>query len=118
MNVVLVFLGGGLGATARWYFTSGISSEGFPFGTLAVNLIGCLLIGLIGAVVLDQPKTGLLLVTGFLGGFTTFSSFGLDAFGLLQLGEYKKFLSYVVLSNLGGVLLVVLGYKIASSFIG
>jgi CrcB protein len=118
MNLVLVFVGGGLGAAARWYISSEVSSIGFPYATLTVNLLGCLLIGFASAFLVTQPKYSLVLITGFLGGFTTFSSFGLDAFGLLQLAEYKKFFGYIFLSNVLGILLVILGYKLASFFVG
>lgn len=117
MNVALVFIGGGLGASLRWYITTNISSEGFPYGTLTVNLVGCLLIGIASVFLFKEPKLALLLITGFLGGFTTFSSFGLDALSLLREASYRKFLTYVLSSNVLGILFVVLGNKIGSQFI-
>ena len=117
MNIGLIFIGGGLGAALRWWVSSEVSSEAFPYGTLTVNLVGCLLIGVASAMLVSQPRMSLLIITGFLGGFTTFSSFGLDAIGLLQQSDYKRFLTYVLSSNVLGVLLVVLGNKVASHFV-
>ena len=110
-------MGGGLGAAMRWWISSGVTTENFPYGTLTVNLIGCLLIGIASAFLLSQPKMSLFFVTGFLGGFTTFSSFGLDAMTLLQQSDYKRFLTYVLSSNVLGVLLVLLGNRVASHFV-
>ena len=90
MKVMLaVFFGGGLGAMTR-HFTvlagTRLLGEGFPYGTLLVNVLGSLLIGIImegSALKWDLPlETRALLVTGFLGGFTTFSAFSLDFFKL------------------------------------
>ncbi|PCJ65009.1 MAG: fluoride efflux transporter CrcB [Bacteroidetes bacterium] len=117
MNLLWIFLGGGLGAASRWWLTGMITSDGFPYGTLTVNLVGCLLIGCMSVFLLEHPKLSLLLIMGFLGGFTTFSSFGLDAFKLLELKNYKTFFTYVMLSNVLGILLVILGHKLVSNII-
>ena len=113
MNVFWVFLGGGLGAALRWLVSGYLSSSSnFPTGTFTVNMIGCLLIGILSAFLFENSsRWELLLVVGFLGGFTTFSSFGLDVFKLMQMGDYKNLLSYVVLSNVLGIILVILGHK-------
>lgn len=117
MNVLLVFLGGGLGAACRWLVSSQLSAGGgFPYGTLSVNLLGCFLIGIASVYLLQQPKISLFVVVGFLGGFTTFSSFGLDAWRMLSSAEYKNFVSYVGLSNVLGLLLVIFGHKIGTLF--
>lgn len=117
MNVALVFLGGGLGAACRWLISSQLSaSSGFPTGTLSVNLMGCFLIGIASVYLLQQPKLSLLILVGFLGGFTTFSSFGLDAWRMLTAADYKNFAAYITLSNVGGILLVILGHKLATLF--
>jgi len=115
MNLLYVFLGGGLGAACRWFASTQMSSaSGFPTGTLAVNLVGCLLIGLASAYLVNQPKLSLFLIVGFLGGFTTFSSFGLDAWRMLNLGDYKNLVTYLLLSNVIGILLVIFGHKIGN----
>lgn len=94
MNIVLVFLGGGIGAAAR-YWLSGVVyqkvSIDFPYGTLTVNAIGCLLIGILMAAMeerfLVQPSLRVFLTIGILGGFTTFSTFSFETIALLRDGE-------------------------------
>jgi fluoride exporter len=95
LKVVLVGLGGGLGAMAR-YWLSGVVQDAlrnvtFPYGTLTVNVLGCLVIGALAylgeARGVLTPETRLLLITGFLGGFTTFSTFGNETMSLARGGE-------------------------------
>ena len=120
MSALYVFLGGGLGAMCRWLIGQFMnrSAEGFPTATLSVNLIGCFLIGLASAYVWEQDsKLPLLLVVGFLGGFTTFSSFGLELFRMQEAGQFKIFVSYVLLSNLVGLLCVILGNRLMLKFV-
>ena len=117
MNWVLVFIGGGTGALCRWAVSliNPMSSEGFPVNTTIVNLVGCLLIGIAAAVLVEgNQKMQLLLIMGFLGGFTTFSSFGLDLFRLIEQQQWQMAVIYVLLSNLVGVLLVLIGYKVTN----
>lgn len=95
MNYLLVFLGGGIGASAR-YALQGLvyrfSSSGFPFGTLAVNVLGSLLIGFVMSVFegrfVISPSVRVFLTIGILGGFTTFSSFSYETIALLRDGSY------------------------------
>ncbi len=119
---ILVGIGSGFGAMARFGLTqatAGISKQ-IPFGIFLCNVIGSFLIGLMAAFLI---KTNLfnedisvnvraLLVTGFLGGFTTFSSFSLDVFNFLQRGEILIALSYIFISVLISLLAVVLGFYI------
>ena len=91
---ILVFMGGGLGAFARYVLAGWVqqsSGNGFPWGTLAVNVGGSLLIGLVmslsSRMLWITPQLRLLLATGFLGGFTTFSTFSYETFSLVQDGE-------------------------------
>ncbi|MBI3585770.1 MAG: fluoride efflux transporter CrcB [Ignavibacteriales bacterium] len=94
VNIILVFLGGGIGAAAR-YWLSGVVyqkvSTDFPYGTLTVNAIGCLLIGILMAAMeerfLVQPSLRVFLTIGILGGFTTFSTFSFETIALLRDGE-------------------------------
>jgi fluoride exporter len=93
MHWLLVFVGGGLGAVARHGVNrAGLAAlgPGFPWWTLAVNVTGSLAIGLLAGL-FGAMETGnnarLFLVTGFLGGFTTFSAFSLDALTLWERGE-------------------------------
>ncbi len=112
-----VMLGGGLGAGARYSVSLllPVAKEGvkFPWATLSVNLLGCLLIGLLWQLVDKNSEMNAFLVIGFLGGFTTFSSFGLDGLKLLQQHAYMPFTAYVLASNIVGLLCVFLGVKMA-----
>jgi CrcB protein len=104
---LLVALGSGLGGAAR-LFVSTLVSRGagtsFPWGTLAVNVLGCLIVGLLGAMF--EPASPLhvrqdlrvLLVVGVLGGFTTFSAFSLETLLLVQRGAPLAAIGYVLLS--------------------
>jgi fluoride exporter len=94
MNIVLVFLGGGIGAASRYWMQGAvyrIVGSSFPFGTLAVNLVGSFLIGFLMLVFeerfLVQPSLRIFLTIGILGGFTTFSSFSFETFALLREGS-------------------------------
>lgn len=120
INVLLVALGGGLGAVAR-YGVGGLvhrsaALSGFPFGTLTVNLLGCLLIGL-GAGLADArgvigPEARLFLFVGVLGGFTTFSSFGYETVALLRDHEFVRAGLNAGLNVFIGLPLVWLGYTL------
>ena len=110
-NVLLVALGGALGSVCR-YLLSGWNVESFPFGTFVVNIVGSLLIGFLvgwvnrGVLV---PEMKLLLVTGFCGGFTTFSTFANESFVMLKVGDALLVALYVALSIFLGILAVWLG---------
>ncbi|MGA9120889.1 MAG: fluoride efflux transporter CrcB [Bacteroidota bacterium] len=94
MNLVVVFAGGGIGACAR-YLMQGLvyrwTGTGFPYGTLAVNVLGSLIIGLLMASMeerfLVNPSVRLFLTVGILGGFTTFSSFSYETIALFLEGS-------------------------------
>ena len=111
-NIALVAIGGAAGSVARYLSVLAAArflGTGFPVGVMAVNVAGSFAIGVL-AVVLTGPRAGLspLLVVGFLGGFTTFSSFSLDALRLWEAGEHSAALAYVVGSvvlALGGAIL-------------
>jgi CrcB protein len=95
MNYLFVFIGGGIGAAAR-YGLQGIvyryASPAFPYGTLAVNLLGSLAIGFLMAFFEERfiinPALRVFLTIGILGGFTTFSSFSYETIALLRDGSY------------------------------
>jgi len=94
VKLILVFMGGGFGALSR-YLVSGWVQEsagsGFPWGTMTVNVVGSMFIGLIlglsARVLWLTPQLRILLATGFLGGFTTFSTFSYETLSLMQDGE-------------------------------
>ena len=104
-NILLVALGGALGSVCR-YLISKLSLGTFPWGTLTVNILGSLLIGLLTGLMLRgsvSPEMKLLLVTGFCGGFTTFSTFANENLALLQSGKIGMFIAYALASFVLGV---------------
>jgi len=116
LGLIVVFLGGGAGSLCRYLMSLGIASlwgGSFPLGTFLINILGCFCIGFLGGLserTTMDPTLRLLLQTGFLGGFTTFSSFGLETFQLFHRGEGWTAASYLVASNLIGVVVVVGGF--------
>ncbi len=114
-QLLLVFLGGGLGSLLRYIISKTFNNyfEHFYLGTFLVNMIGCLIIGLVLGLsyknnLLSQNQT-LLLTTGFCGGFTTFSSFAFENLSLLKSGEILHFSIYTFSSIVIGILAVLLG---------
>jgi CrcB protein len=105
MNVALVFLGGGIGAVAR-YALQGLVYRflpaTFPYGTLAVNIVGSFLIGFLMSFFEERflvtPALRVFLTIGVLGGFTTFSSFSYETVMLLRTGSYALGLANVLAS--------------------
>ncbi len=94
MNLVAVFVGGGLGACARYLLQGAVyrwTGTGFPYGTVVVNIAGCLIIGILMTLFeerfLVSPTIRLFLTVGILGGFTTFSSFSYETIALLLEGS-------------------------------
>ncbi len=116
MTWLLLFAGGGLGTIARFLLSTAVqvrADSDFPFGTLIVNLSGCLAMGFLATLFAARP-TGhaaieRALVTGVLGGFTTFSAFGLETIRLLEAGLPGLAVSYVTASLVLGVGAVALG---------
>jgi len=120
-SFLLVFLGGGLGSGLRYIITITINqySKVLPFGTFTVNMLGCLLIGMILGYAqkentLSSNQT-LLLVTGFCGGFTTFSAFANENLELIKNGEIFNLSLYTIGSVLIGILAVFTGYYLLSN---
>ncbi len=119
-SFLLVFLGGGLGSSLRYLVSIAINqySKVLPFGTFTVNMLGCLLIGLIlGYAQKENTLTSnqiLLLATGFCGGFTTFSAFANENLELIKNGEIFNFSIYTISSILIGVLAVFIGFYLAN----
>ena len=119
MHWLLVFVGGGLGAAARHGINrAGLSllGPGFPWWTLGVNVLGSFLIGLLAGL-FDVMGTGqyarLFLTTGFLGGFTTFSAFSLDALTLWERGAMLQAGLYVAGSVIASLIAVIAGLMIS-----
>ena len=119
-SFLLVFLGGGLGSGLRYLVTIKMIhySKVLPFGTFTVNMLGCLLIGLIlGYAQKENTLTSnqtLLLATGFCGGFTTFSAFTNENLELIKNGELFNFSVYTIGSVLIGILAVFIGFYLTN----
>ncbi|HEY6806503.1 MAG TPA: fluoride efflux transporter CrcB [Pyrinomonadaceae bacterium] len=119
-RLILIGLAGLIGTLAR-FGVSEIASkrigESFPWGTLIVNIVGCFLAGFLFYVVQERAlvseTTRLAIMVGFLGGFTTFSSFGLQTFTLLKSGQVGLGLLNVAVSNVVGIIVVWVGYSVS-----
>ena len=121
-HVLLVFIGGGTGSVLR-YLVGKIfnnSTQGFPWGTFSVNIIGSLLIGILMGMALKNSSLSenqtLLLVTGFCGGFTTFSAFAYENQVFLKEGDFTNFFIYTLGSIGLGLLAVFLGFFLSKNF--
>ena len=118
MNVFLIFLGGGIGATARYGLQGAVyrvTGPDFPYGTLVVNVLGSFLIGFLMVSFeerfLVNPSLRVFLTIGILGGFTTFSSFGYETLALLRSGENGRALLNVAANVVLGLGAVWLGWS-------
>lgn len=122
---VVVFLGGGLGAVCRFWLGAAIQrlpGPDFPRGTFVVNIIGCLLAGVVAELVRVQPacqgNVRLFLMVGILGGFTTFSTFGYETLALFQAGKVAAAGINAVGQVLVGLLMVSVGYYLTHRLTG
>lgn len=116
---LLVLVGGSLGAASRYglgLLTARLWGTGFPWGTLVANLSGCFIIGLLFALAdrtrLLSPDVRLLLITGYLGALTTFSSFSLETVTAGRAGLVMQSLANILINNLGGLFLTYLGLRL------
>ena len=106
-NLLLVALGGAGGSVLRYLFSN--INTSFPWGTFAVNVLGSFLIGLLVGLMSKgvlSPEMKLLLVTGFCGGFTTFSTFANESFSMMKAGDVLLTALYVGASVIIGILAV------------
>ena len=120
LQYIIVGIGGFLGAISRFFISTRIqkfSNSFFPFGTLAVNMLGCLLIGFLFGII-DKLGIGCkeLLISGFLGAFTTFSTFGYETFVLIRDKKIVQAFANILMQVVIGILAVWLGYSIVDFF--
>ena len=118
-NTIFIGCGSFIGGAARYLISVAMKtmSKDFPWGTLAVNLVGCFVIGLLWGFFSknssESSSWALFMTVGICGGFTTFSTFSKEAFMMLQAGNYMGMLAYVGISVLVGIALVAAGYYLA-----
>ena len=118
-NILAVGAGSFIGGVGRYLVSIALKGigKGFPWATLTVNLLGCLLIGLLWGLLsrnaTESTSWGLFLTVGLCGGFTTFSTFSKEALTMLQAGQIGGFATYIIISVLAGIALAALGYYVA-----
>ena len=122
-NLLQVAAGGALGAAARYLVGLGalrLMGAGFPWGTLTVNLVGSAAMGVLVILAAQRGFTHLspLLMTGLLGGFTTFSAFSLETVAMLERDALGPATVYVTASVLGGIVALLLGMTVARGMLG
>ena len=124
MILLLIAIGGAAGSVLRYLIGGRIqhfAPQGFPLGTLFVNVAGCFLIGILVRQFMNiQTHNHLraLLMVGFCGGFTTFSAFSMETVGLIEGGEYPRAIAYITLSVLLCLTATFAGMNIARVFAG
>ena len=123
MNYLIVFVGGGLGAAARFGLNLSVPrvfGNQLPWHTLIINITGCFVMGAITAWLASRPSIAaewkLFLTTGILGGYTTFSAFALDFASLLERGDSAPALAYAVASVVFSILACFAGLAIVRAF--
>jgi len=122
MQILLVGAGGFIGSALRFTVSGlvhrAVSFSGFPYGTLVVNLVGCLAIGALAGLAESRqvigPELRVFLFLGLLGGFTTFSTFAYEGFELFRDGEFVKVFASVIIHVLVGFTAVWVGHAITS----
>ena len=115
-KILLVFIGGGLGAMSRFLVTTTLAGKfgNFPLGTLAANVFGSFFMGLVVGILAGRYESiRLFVAVGFLGGFTTFSSFSAETLALIQGGQIFSASFNVIVSVVAGLVACAVGLKIS-----
>jgi CrcB protein len=120
ITALLIFIGSGLGGVTRYFVSMTIYSflgTRFPFGTLFINVSGSLIMGLLFALIMERlsglsSELRALLLIGFLGGYTTFSSFSIETLNLIENGQIKAACLNMILSVVLCVLAAWIGVKL------
>jgi len=117
MNFLYVFIGGGLGAMARFSVSKIFNSnpDGFPYATFIANFISCIILGYLLSKLIDKELSTnlqLLLITGFCGGFSTFSTFSAESFKLIQNNQPGLAVVYIAASVMFCIACIYLGLKL------
>lgn len=121
MALILIFIGGGFGSICRYLLGRVVQSQshsGFPVGTLAVNVVGCVVIGLLAKLLMHAQTENLwraALMVGVCGGFTTFSTFSLETLGLVNGGEWARAAAYVLASLIACLIGTAAGFRFGPS---
>jgi CrcB protein len=121
--IILVALGGAVGSVCRYKLSSFVLHQKinwrFHLGTFLVNVLGCLVIGVLAGLILKfemfSSQSRLFMITGIMGGFTTFSAFGLETFYLIREKEFLVASSYVLGSVIVGLFAVLIGFLLVPS---
>ena len=124
LNLLFIALGGAIGALMRYGISGWVqhwTKSPFPCGTMAVNIIGCFIIGLCGALLAGpylRAEFKPFILIGMLGSFTTFSTFGYETFELVNEGQFAKAGLNILLNNLLGLAAVCIGYRLTEQDVG
>lgn len=120
-NLLLVFIGGGLGSSLRYIIGKYLNTGSLvPYGTFLVNILGSLILGMVLGWALKNNTlnnpANLILGVGFCGGFTTFSTFSFENYSLIRSGDYLSFSVYFFGSLILGILAILIGILISKLF--
>lgn len=115
--LILVGLGGAAGSILRWLVQKSLQSQvnAFPWGTLSVNIAGCLLIGIVWGLssrMSNAQDMQFLLATGFCGGFTTFSAFSQESIRLMEMQKTGLMFAYIAVSVIAGLAATLIAYRL------